>query len=207
MRTSKKLSVIALSFMLSVGFATGAMASNGKGVGLETAPGQSVNFSKGITTIVTTTENVTEDVLVDVETSSDSSNETKTSTSVEEVVSDVIKTTERHPVQNWYREVFTTTTDTITTTSSWNETTTVTTTTTTETPVTITETTVTTLSHRGAPGSNGKVISENSVTTNGEVLGDAIVNTEYDTTVSTGEVTTSFTKQSKVTITTGNWIK
>lgn len=59
-----------------------------------------------------------------------------------------------------YRDVKTATTYKITKTAKWDEVTKIVTIKTTTTPVVIKETTVTTLKHRGAPGSNGKVISE-----------------------------------------------
>lgn len=198
MKKVKKLSVLTLTLMISLSLATGVMASNGKGngKGLETAPGQSVNFSKGVTTEVVVTENVTEEVRVDVETSSNTTTEPMSSTS-EKIVEEVITTTEKHPTKNEYRDVVTTTTKKVTTTSSWEESTTVTTTTITETPVTITETIETTIQHQGAPGSNGKVLNKSSVVidTKEEVLGATVVNETSEITVTKGEISTETNTQ------------
>ncbi|MCT8140012.1 hypothetical protein H1D32_21380 [Anaerobacillus sp. CMMVII] len=209
MKKAKKLSVVVLTLLLSLSLTTGALASNGKGKGLETAPGQSANFSNGITTLVTTSEIVTEDLRVDRETSEESSTETKSSTSEELVVVDTKVEKEFHPAQNWFRYVTTTTTQKTTIQSSWDETTTITTTTTTETPLTITETTETTITHRGAPGSNGKVLSETSLTTKDVVEGVMeVVDIQTSEKVTKGDTTTEvinvtlLTNESK-----GDWNK
>jgi hypothetical protein len=55
----RKLFIIALSLALTIAASSVALAA-GNGVGLAAAPGQSVNFYKGITTIVSTTVNIVE---------------------------------------------------------------------------------------------------------------------------------------------------
>ncbi|RSD22314.1 hypothetical protein [Mesobacillus subterraneus] len=195
MKRAKKVSVTALSLVLSISFASGAMASNGKAKGLENAPGQSENFSKGITTEVLVTKNVTEEVRVDVETSTNSTTEPKSSSLVK-IVEESVTTVEKHPTKNEYRDVITITIKEVTTTSTWDETTTLTTTTTTETPVTITETIETTIQHRGAPGSNGKLLLSDSVVIGkDEVKGDPLVSETSETTVTEGEVTSQTTSK------------
>lgn len=190
----KKLFTGILATTLILGAGTGVLAQ-GKGKGQETAPGQSENFSKGITTEVVVTENVTEEVRIDEETSTNSTTEPKSFSSVE-IVEEVVTTIEKHPTKNEYRDVITTTTKKITNTSIWDETTTVTTTKTTETPVTITETIETTIQHHGAPGSNGKVLSENSIVIGkNEVLGEPVIKETSETTVTKGETRTETTTE------------
>lgn len=193
-----------------------ALANNGKGKGLETAPGQSENFSKGITTVVAVEEVTVESEDIDVQVSEDSTTETKSETTV------TTNTTEEqvkvfHPNAHkqdsnqpgWYRYDTIVTTVTTTIISTWDETTTVTTTTTTVTPITTVEIIETTIQHRGAPGSNGEVISETSQTISSVTTeGEQVITTETSTVVTLGEVTTtSSSVTSSETIEGEGWIK
>lgn len=195
----KKILSIILVLVLVLSMSGMAFANNGKGKGLETAPGQDANFSKGITTIVTTNEVVSEDEIVDIETSSESSVEPKVDTKVEKVVTEeLVKVYHQNAFKEdskqpgWYRYDTVRTTVTDTTTSTWDEITTVTTTTTTVTSITTVETIEITLKHRGAPGSNGEVISETSRTISSiPTKGEPEVTTETSTEVTSGEATTT----------------
>lgn len=165
----KKLLVAALTIGLLSSFSTAAMAAtnNGQGKGLATAPGQADNFSKGITTEVTTTENVVQSIITNTQISNPIfvSSVPMNETTSEVIGSTSVTTIDYHPVQIWSREVTATTTETTVTTTAWDEITTATTTTVTDIPVTTTETTVATNLHHGAPVSNGKEISNDSITT------------------------------------------
>ncbi|WEG16939.1 hypothetical protein PQ478_20935 [Alkalihalophilus pseudofirmus] len=187
MKKAQKLSVAVLTLILSVSFTTGAMANNGNGngKGLETAPGQSENFSKGVTTEVIVTTNETKGV--EVNSIESAVTETKTDTDITEERVVIKSNTEKHPTKNEYRDVTVTATVRTVTTSTWDETTT--TTTTTETPVTVIETIETTITHQGAPGSNGKVLSESSKSSEKRVEGEPIVTVA--TTTTKGELETS----------------
>jgi len=185
----KRMVAIGLTMVMVLGMTSMTFANNGKGKGLATAPGQDPNFSKGITTVVTIDEKVTEGTLVDVDTSTEYFTEDKTDSTSEKKITLELTGREDHNQQPWYREIFTETTETTTATLTWDETTTVTTTTTTETPVTITDTTVTTVLHRGAPVSNGKVLSETGENTKSEVEGESVVKQEDESVVTVGEIT------------------
>lgn len=205
----KKFTVIALSLMLTTGFASSALANNGKGAGLAEAPGQSENFSKGITTLVDVSEIVSYDTIE--ETSSEITSVTSTPFS-ESVVGEPVVTVktyeEKHPQQDWYRIVTETTTSIPTTTKEWEETTTVTTHYSYETLVTITETTTTTSTHRGAPGSNGKQFSDVSVVDVNSVAGEKVLVGSEDTeAVTTSEVTETISFTEKTEKKPGNWYK
>ncbi len=201
----KKILASALTLTLLFSLSNIAMASTGKGNGLATAPGQSTTFSKGVTTIVTVTTNdvhstetntiVSEPIVATVSKSDSAS-----------VVTGMEVITENHNTHEWTRQL--TKTETTTTTTTWDEITSKTTTTLVNTPVTTTYTTVTTVMHQGAPGSNGKVISNNSIT--------SISNVEYGTSVTSStdhsETTTQNVNTTSVakcvTIPTGNgWVK
>lgn len=149
-----------LAMVLVIALAVPAMANNGKGKGLVNAPGQAENFSKGITTVVTNEDVTFQDVEISYR------NVVSDPVDKEEisfVVGEPVVTTriEKHNIHDWYRTVTITTTSTTYYRTTWTETITVTETL--ETPVTITGVTTTTLSHRGAPGSNGEVLINGSV--------------------------------------------
>lgn len=205
----KKFTVIALSLMLTTGFASSALANNGKGAGLAEAPGQSENFSKGVTTLVDVTEKVSYDTIE--ETFSEITSVTSTpysETIVGEPVVTVKSYEEKHPQQDWYRIITETTTSIPTTTRVWEETTTVTTHSSYETIVTITETTTTTSTHRGAPGSNGKQLSEVSVIDVTSVAGEKVLVDSHDSTdVTTGDVTETTEAVSNTVKHEGKWVK
>ena len=205
----KKLTVIALSLMLTTGFASGAMASNGKGAGLAQAPGQSENFSKGVTTLVDVTEKVSSDTKEETSSAVTSVTKAPGSASVDsEPVVTVKSYKEKHSSQNWYRNVTETTTSITTTVSKWEDTTTVTTHSFYETPVTITETTTTTSTHRGAPGSNGKQLNEVSVTDKTSVAGERVLVDSKDVPVVTkGDVTETISSSSNTVTEKSDWIK
>ncbi|MDN7241698.1 hypothetical protein QWY14_07825 [Planococcus sp. N028] len=205
----KKITVIALSLMLTTGFASGAMASNGKGAGLEKAPGQSENFSKGVTTLVDVSETVSYDTLKETSSAVTSVTSTPDTASVDGApVVTVNSYQEKHPQQKWYRTVTVTTTSITTTVSEWEDTTTVTTHYFYETPVTITDTTTTTSTHRGAPGSNGKQLSEVSVTDQKSVAGEKVLVDSADYPVVTkGAVTETASTTSNTVTVKGDWIK
>ncbi|QHJ70578.1 hypothetical protein [Planococcus halotolerans] len=205
----KKFTVIALSLMLTTGFASSALANNGKGAGLAEAPGQSENFSKGITTLVDVAEKVSYDTIE--ETFSEITSVTSTpfsETIVGEPVVTVKSYEEKHPSKDWYKIVTETTTSIPTTTRVWEDTTTVTTHYSYETLVTITETTTTTSTHRGAPGSNGKHLSEVSVIDVTSVAGEKVLLGSEDTEVVTpGEVTETTTSSVSTKTLKSDWIK
>lgn len=205
----KTLTAIALSAVLTTGFASGAMASNGKGAGLAEAPGQSENFSKGVTTLVDVSQKVSYDTKEESSSAVTSVTSTPQTDSVDS--NPVITTnsyTEKHPVHNWYRNVTETTTSITTTVSAWDETTTVTTHYYYEIPVTITETTTTTSTHRGAPGSNGKQLSEVSVTDSTSVDGERVlVGTKDDPAVTKGDVTKTTSTATDTVTEKSEWIK
>lgn len=187
MKNARKWSMAGLALAVMLSLAPAAMAK-----GTETAPGQAVNFSKGITTLISFKDVVTNSERVNTSVSTTSSTERKSSI-VEELVTTTTTITEKHPQHDQYRDVVTTTTKKIITTTSWDETTNVTTTTTTVTPITTTQNVKTTLMHQGAPGSNGKVLS--TVTENiGQAIdveGESVVTTNVETEVIEGEKSVS----------------
>ncbi|WP_147433985.1 hypothetical protein [Planomicrobium sp. Y74] len=187
--------MIVLSLMLTTGFASGAMASNGKGVGLADAPGQSENFSKGVTTLVDVDEKVSYETIEETSSAVTSVTTKTVSESVDSEPIVIVNTyEEKHQKHDWYRTVTETTTSITTTVSTWEETATVTTHYFYETPVTFTETTTTTSTHRGAPGSNGKQLGEVSVTDTTSVAGEKVlVDSQDSTDVTTGDVTETTT--------------
>lgn len=205
----KKFTVIALSLMLTTGFASSALANNGKGGGLAHAPGQSENFSKGVTTNVDVTENVSYDTKEETDSAITSTTVTPgTSTVVGEPVVSVKTYEEKHPQQDWYRIVTETTTSVTTTVSTWEDTTTVTTHYVYEIPVTITETTTTTSTHRGAPGSNGKQLSEVSITDVNSVDGERVMVDSHEVTeVTKGNVTETDSASTETVVKKDEWIK
>lgn len=205
----KKFTVIALSLMLTTGFASGAMASNGKGAGLSEAPGQSENFYKGVTTLVDVTESVSYDTKEETSSAITSVTSSPGTVSADsEPIVTVKSYEEKHPVHNWYRNVTQTTTTITSTVSTWLDTTTVTTHYFYEIPVTITETTTTTSTHRGAPGSNGKQLSLASVTETQSVDGERVlVDSKEESVVTTGDVTETTSTSSETSTVNGGWIK
>lgn len=212
----KKVLAVVLVLVMVLGMSSMGFANNGKGKGLATAPGQAPNFSKGITTLVTANEVVTEDENVDVQTSTNSPLETKSETNVTtETTEEQVKVYHENahkPGSNqegWYRYDTIITTVTTTTTRTWDEITTITTTTTTVTPITTVETIETTIQHRGAPGSDGEVISETSRTLSSvSIEGDPVVTIETNTEVTKGEVATTTSSQTySETIEGQGWIK
>lgn len=205
----KKFTVIALSLMLTTSFASGALANNGKGGGLADAPGQSENFSKGVTTVVDVTENVSHATREETSSAITSVTTTPVTESVAgEPVVTVRYYEEKHPAQDWTRIVKETTTSITTTVRTWDETTAVTTHSLYEVPVTITETTTTTSTHRGAPGSNGKQLSEIAVTDTQSVDGEwVLLSTKDDSVVTNGEVAETINTASEIALDPGKWSK
>lgn len=187
MKNVRRWSVVGLALAVFISLAPAALAK-----GLETAPGQAENFSKGITTITSFKDEVTYGEEVNTSVSTQSSTENKSNESEELVITNATRT-EKHPTKDLYRDVITTTTKKVTTTTSWDETTNVTTTTTTVTPITIMQKVKTTLMHRGAPGSNGKVLSEvtENVGAATVVKGEPVVSTDEETEVIVGDKTVS----------------
>lgn len=181
MTTTKRVFMIVLTLLLAFGYASASMASGDKGSG-DTTTKETVSFSKGITTIVTTTEKVTYDKIVKVDKKTDYHTEKKSSSKTTEKVEVDVKR-EKHPVHHWFRDVRTTTTYHIIETKTWDEVTKTETIKTTTTPVKIITTTVTTLKHRGAPGSNGKVISKDTETFVDKKYGKAHVDVKKNQTV------------------------
>jgi hypothetical protein len=167
MKTLKQVSIVLLTLLFTLSFATSAFASAGK----DYAPGQSESFSKGITTKVIVTEDVQEKTLHKKDVSFDTKTEKKEKSYTKKPVVTKDKTKEYHKKHNWYRYVTTTKTDTTTVHKTWDEVTKTKTTKFIEIPVTITKKTVTTIKHRGAPGSNGKKISETTETFTDKVKG------------------------------------
>jgi hypothetical protein len=206
MTNTKRFFMIVLTLLLAFGYASASMASDGKGSG-DSSTKETVTFSKGITTIVTTTTKVTHDKIVKKDEKTDYHTEKKSSSkTTEEVVVDVKR--EHHPVHNWYRDVKTTTTYHVITTKTWDEVTKIHTITTTTTPVKITTTTVTTLKHRGAPGSNGKVISKDTETHVDKQYGKAHVDVKKHKTVYKKNEKTSVEKKVvDVKKSPGKWVK
>lgn len=186
----KKLGVAVLATTLVFGGSSLSALAAGKGKGLETAPGQSENFSKGISTELITTQNVTEDVIIDKQTATDSDTVTKETITTKDYIV-VEEKVENHPTKNESRIVKVKKYLTDTTTATWDETTTTFTTTTTTTPVTITETIETLITHQGAPGSNGKVLSEASTSKINEVKGEPVSEVSVTSETSKGEVSVS----------------
>ncbi len=187
----KILVTISLILVLTLCFSTLAFASNGKGKGLATAPGQAPNFSKGITTLVTTDTNIIESEIVDVKKSEVEQTVPMISTDVRTNVTERTVTV-YHPTKNWYRIDTIISTQQVTTIRTWDETYTVVTTTRTVTPVSTPETIETTILHRGAPGSDGEVISKTSVTFLGTPsYGTPVVTPVSETFITIGEVTTN----------------
>ncbi|MBZ5201704.1 hypothetical protein HU147_10785 [Planomicrobium chinense] len=156
----KKFAMILLTFMLIFGFSsmTFAGSDNHKGDNNTT---EKVTFHKGVTTIVKTTKEVTHDKVVKVEKDTDYKTVKKSKKDTYQE-SKVEKKREKHPKHDWYRDVFIKTTFDITKTTSWDQVTAIHTIKKFTTPVKITKTTVTTIKHRGKPGSNGKIISKDT---------------------------------------------
>jgi hypothetical protein len=204
MKKVKKMSIFALTLVLSMSLATGALASNGK----DSAPGQSENFHKGITTEVTTSEEVYDKTIYDTEVTDDFEIVPKQKTYEKDPVVTEEVTREEHPSQDWYRYKTTTTTETTTVTETWNEEITTITTKFIETPVTVTKTTVITSEHRGAPGSNGKHLGETSEITIDKVKGEPQV---VDTVTDVSSVKTNVNKEentaSASNVSRGDWIR
>lgn len=206
MNNTKRVFMILLTLLLAFGYASASMASDGKGSG-DSSTKETVTFSKGITTIVTTTEKVTRDKIVKVDKKTDYHTEKKSSSKTTEKVEVDVKR-EKHPVHNWFRDVRTTTTYHIIETKTWDEVTKIHTIKTTTTPVKITTTTVTTLKHRGAPGSNGKVISKDTETFVDKKYGKAHVDVKTHKTVSKKNEKTSVEKKViDVKKSYGKWVK
>lgn len=215
----KKVSMLVFVLMLFSSVSSAAFAAgNGDNKGKATAPGQSVNFSKGVTTIVTTTETVEHDSEIDVQESTEYSDvpmsETLAPVTLEPVETITIEESkefcnnghkqENCEIKHKYRTIITE--DTITTTNTWVETTAITTTTTTVTPVTTTVTTVTTTQHQGAPGSNGKFIGETSTSTSVAVKGDPVTTSTQETNITNGPVSsTSVTTTMTLSNTVSGW--
>lgn len=200
----KKISMLVFVLMLFFSVSSAVFAAgNGDNKGKATAPGQSVNFSKGVTTIVTTTETVEHNSKIDVQESTEYSyvpmSETLAPVTSEPVVTTTIVDSkefcnsghkqENCEIKHKYRTIITQ--DTITTTNTWVETTAMTTTTTTVTPVTTTVTTVTKTQHQGAPGSNGKFIGETSTSTSVDVIGDPVTTSTQETKITNGPVSST----------------
>lgn len=156
----KKLALILLTLIFAFGFSSAAFANDGhnddKGKYSET---EKVTFHKGITTIVKTKKEVSHDKIVKVEKSTEQSSERKSKTDTYEEEKVEVKK-EKHPKHDWYRDVTIKTTYKVTKTTSWDEVTRVHTIKKFITPVKIVKKTVTTIKHKGKPGSGGKVISK-----------------------------------------------
>lgn len=155
----KKLSMILLTLLLAFGFTSAATANNGHGADLDPDPNRSVTFHKGITTIITTEVDVSHDEKVRVKKYTDYFTEKKSSTVSEKKVVVSYKK-QYHSSKDLYRKVKIAKTYRIDTITSWDEVTRVDKIVTFKTPIKITTTTVTTVKHRGAPGSNGKFLSK-----------------------------------------------
>lgn len=161
-----------------------ALASNGKGKGLATAPGQDPAFDRGITTIVTSVTAERTDELVEVTFHEDSESFTVTLTQLLDETTDVNSTTfiEYKQLPNGKtqdREVTTTTTTFLVTHRAYTLTTTITVST--VTPVTITETVTTTERHGGAPGSNGERLDSTiTVEEINRVYGEPVASEDVD---------------------------
>ncbi|MGK7379292.1 hypothetical protein ACSFXN_15785 [Planococcus sp. 1R117A] len=158
----KKFAMLLLTFILVFGFTSMTFAGSNDDKG-DSNTTEKVTFHKGITTIVKTTKEVSYDKIVKVEkdTKYKTEKKSKTNTYYETKVE---KKREKHPKHDWYRDVYVKTTYKITKTTTWDEVTAIHIITTFTTPVKITKTTVTTIKHRGKPGSNGKIISKNTET-------------------------------------------
>ena len=201
----KKLLMILFTVVLVFGFASGSLASGGKDDSHVT---KTVTFEKGITTIVTTTVDVSHDKKVEVKKSTDTSTIKKSKKDVSEKV-EVVVTKEKHPTNHkLYRDVKTATTYKIVKLTTWDEVTKTTTIKTITTPVKIIKTTVNTLKHRGAPGSNGKVISDETKVNTEKKYGKPEVEVTTKKDVYKENVKTSTTKKViDVKVTYSEWKK
>ncbi|WKA51855.1 hypothetical protein QWY22_04420 [Planococcus liqunii] len=155
----KKFAMILLTFILVFGFSSMTFAGNDDGHKGDNNTTEKVTFHKGVTTIVKTTKEVSYDKVVKVEKDTDYKTEKKFKKDTY-TESKVEKKREKHPKHDWYRDVYVKTTYEITKTTSWDQVTAIHTVKKFTTPVKITKTTVTTIKHRGKPGSNGKIISK-----------------------------------------------
>ncbi|WP_422122542.1 hypothetical protein DHX103_12135 [Planococcus sp. X10-3] len=201
----KKLSMILLALLLAFGFSSTAMAS--KGHVPDTDSKETVSFHKGVTTIVTTKKDVSYDKKVEVKKSTEYFTEKKSKKSSEKKVVVEVKK-EKHPKKDLYRNVEIATTYKIITTTKWDEVTRVDTIKKFITPVKTTKTTVTTLKKRGAPHSNGKVISKDVKTYEDKEYGETVKKVETKKHVSKkNEKTTVNKKVIKVEKTYGKWMK
>lgn len=188
----KKLLMILFTIVLVFGFASGSLASGGKDDSHVT---KTVTFEKGVTTIVTTTVDVSHDKEVNVKKSTDASTVKKSKKAVSKKV-EVVVTKEKHPNNHkLYRDVKTATTYKVVKLTKWDEVTKTTKIKTTTTPVKIVKTTVNTLKHKGAPGSNGKVISDETKVDKEKKLGKPEVKVTTKKTVSKENVKTSTSKK------------
>ena len=201
----KKLLMILFAVVLVFGFASTSMAS---GDNDDSHTTKTVTFEKGITTIVTTTVDVSHDKEVKVKKHTDTSVVKKSKKDVSKKV-DVVVTKEKHPTKHkWYRDVTTTTTYKIVKVTTWDEVTKTTKIKTITTPVKIIKTTVNTLKHRGAPGSNGKVISDETKVDTEKKYGEPKVEVATKTEVTKENIKTSKTKKViDVKVTYSEWKK
>jgi phenylpropionate dioxygenase-like ring-hydroxylating dioxygenase large terminal subunit len=154
----KKFAMILLAFILVFGFSSMTLADGHEGKG-DNNTTEKVTFHKGVTTIVKTTKEVSHDKIVKTEKDTDYKTVKKSNKSTYNETK-VEKKKEKHPNKDWYRDVHIKTTFKVTKTTSWDQVTAIHKITTFTTPVKITKTTVTTIKHKGKPGSNGKVISK-----------------------------------------------
>ncbi|WP_394120190.1 hypothetical protein [Planococcus donghaensis] len=200
----KKLFMILFAAVLVFGFASSSLAG-GKDDSHVT---KTVTFEKGVTTIVTTTVDVSHDKEVEVKKSTNTSTVKKSKKDVFEKV-DVVVTKEKHPKNHkLYRDVKTETTYKVIKVTTWDEVTKTKKIKTITTPVKIIKTTVNTLKHRGAPGSNGKVISDETKVHTEKKYGKPEVKVTTKKQVSKENVKTSTTKKViDVKVTYGEWKK
>lgn len=200
----KKLFMILFAVVLVFGFASSSLAG-GKDDSHVT---KTVTFEKGVTTIVTTTVDVSHDKDVKVKKSTDTSIVKKSKKDVSEKV-DVVVTKEKHPKNHkLYRDVKTTTTYKVVKLTKWDEVTKTHKIKTTTTPIKIIKTTVNTLKHRGAPGSNGKVISDETKVHSEKKYGEPQVKVTTKKDVYKENVKTSTTKKViDVKVTYSEWKK
>lgn len=201
----KKLLMVLFAVVLVFGFASGSLASGGNDDSHVT---KTVTFEKGVTTIVTTTVDVSHDKKVEVKKSTDTSTVKKSKKEVSKKV-EVVVTKEKHPTKHkFYRDVKTATTYKIVKVTKWDEVTKTTTIKTITTPVKIIKTTVHTLKHRGAPGSNGKVISDETKVNTEKKYGKPEVEVTTEKEVFKKNVKTSKTKKViDVDVTYSEWKK
>lgn len=198
----KKFAMILLTILLAFGLSSPVFASG------DSSEDEKVTFENGVTTIVKTKTEVTHGEKVKVEKSTDHKvkKESKKSTYKDKKVK-VVK--EKHPhKKKLYRDVKIITHYKVTKVVSWDKVIQTDTIKTKTTPVTITKTTVTTIKHKGAPGSNGKVISKDKETYVDKEFGETTVDVSKEKKVFKKNVKTSHKKKvTHVEKIYGKWVK